>query len=78
MRVKLILGEKMGYNLINPSKRRVSQIITLANEKVGSLKGTCMVTYKPGFYNEFEFNSTEELRSKLRPCLEDDLIKSFS
>ena len=78
MRVKLILDGKLVRNLSNPSKRRVSQIITLANEKIGSLNGTCTVTYKPGFYNEFEFNSTEELRSKLRPCLEDDLIKSFS
>lgn len=78
MRVILILSNEMSIRSSNPSKRKMSGVISRLRKDMGSLSGSCRVTYGKGYENSFDFESEADLKYKLWPCIEQDTIKEFS
>ena len=78
MRVVLRFNDGMVQYTTSPSKRKMSGFISRLSEKQGVFEGSCRVTYKPGYYNEIEFNSIDDLKHKLWPCLERELANEFA
>lgn len=77
MKVKINFNDKTYNYLNNPTKRKLSGLISrLASKKTFS--GTCIVEYKRSFFNEFDFVSYEDFIEKIDPCLDTQLIKDFS
>lgn len=73
MNITITLNDGTYKYLTEPSKRKIAGLISRLRGK----SGTCRVTYDMrGFYNEFDFNS-EDLKHKLEPCIEDDLINQY-
>ena len=78
MRVNITFSDGTYRNLNNPSKRKIAGLITVANDKMGDISGTCKVTYSKDYTNEFEFDSAKDFRFKIDPCLDKELLADFT
>lgn len=78
MRVTLQINDKTYNYTTSISKRKMTGAISRLERENANLKGTCTVHYKGQYNNEFDFDSPDDLRTKLWPCLEEDLIREFS
>lgn len=74
MKLKLILNDGTSKVSTNPTKRQISTFLTWAKEP---FIGTAIVQYKKDYVNEFDFDSIEDFKHKVFPCLEKDLVDSF-
>lgn len=77
MKVKLSFKDKTSINPSSPSRRKVAVFLRERTAKNGVFEGHGYVEYKPGYRNEFDFSSKQELEDKLWPCLEKELIDEF-
>ena len=78
MRVTVTINDKT-YNYANsPSKLKISSSTRGLSEDGGVFKGSGAVHYSGQYKHEFTFDSYEDMHSRLMPCLDDDLVKSFS
>lgn len=77
MRVKLIFKDKTSIYPPRPSRRKIAAALRERTANSSIFEGSGWVEYKPGYRNDFEFSSKEELEAKLWPCLEKELIEEF-
>lgn len=73
MKVKIRFSDGSYKYLENPSKRKVSSLIS----RLGNKSGICRVEYTTGFFNDFLFNGASDFKDKIEPCLEEELLKDF-
>ena len=78
MRVTLRINDKTYNYSSSISKRKMMAAISRLERENPHLKGTCVVHYSVQYKNEFDFDSPMDLREKLTPCLEEDLIREFT
>jgi len=67
-------------NIISFKRRNgiLNKVNTLAIKENGKIHGRVKVTYGKGFDNQFDFNSLNDLKKKLMPCLEKELLEMFN
>ena len=53
----------------------LNRINTLAMKETGKVQGRAKVSYGKGFDNQFDFTSVNDLKKKLVPCLEKELLR---
>ena len=73
MNVKITFNDGTYTYSENPSQRKMSALSSRLRDKVG----ICRVEYTPNFYNEFEFNGGKDFDTKIRPCIEEELLEEF-
>lgn len=78
MRVTLRINDKTYNYTAGVTQRKMSGAISRLERENPNLKGTCVVHYSGQYKNEFDFDSPDDLRVKLWPCLEEDLVREFS
>jgi hypothetical protein len=61
--------------LVRYSSKFIRRVDGWANVGIKAQKGTFRVTYKPDFYNEFDFDSPEDFLYKVMPCFEPELLE---
>lgn len=54
----------------------LNRINTLVMKETGKVQGRVKVSYGKGFYNHFDFTSVNDLKEKLVPCIEKELLRS--
>ena len=59
------------------TKRKMSGLQTELQGKGHIIKGRCRVEYSKEFFNEFDFTSGSDFRSKVEPCIEKELLDEF-
>ena len=78
MRVVLNLNNKTYTYTTLLTKRKISGAISRLESQNGSFTGTCTVKYSAGNYNSFDFDSASDLRYKIGPCLEPELVREYA
>ena len=53
----------------------LNRINTIAMKESGKKSGRVKVNYGKGFENQFEFSNIDDLKRKLIPCLEKELLE---
>ena len=73
MRVNIYFDDKTYKYYINPTKRKISGLHGVVNDK----HGICRVDYSSINYNKFEFYGWKDFQEKITPCLDKELIKEM-
>ena len=76
--IRIHFEDRDDVSINSLGKRRISQFLSLRKKEDGYHAGTARVTYKPGYYNELEFDGIDDLKHKLWPCLERELVNEFT
>lgn len=61
--------------VIRSSSKFIKRVDGWKNVGIMAKKGTFRVTYKPGFHNEFDFDSPEDFLNKVLPCFEKEVLE---
>jgi hypothetical protein len=61
--------------VIRSSSKFIKRVDGWKNVGIMAKKGTFRVTYKPDFYNEFDFDSPEDFLNKVLPCFEKEVLE---
>ena len=76
--IKLNSGQEMGYNSTFKSKAAFMQSPLWEFIKEGELSGEVKVTYKPTYFNEYEFDGASDLDFILSVATEKVLADEFA
>lgn len=76
--IKLNSGQEMGYNSTFKSKAAFMQSPLWEFIKEGELSGEVKVTYKPTYFNEYEFKGADSLSTILGAATEKALVDEFA
>jgi len=77
MKVVLNLNGKRYIYSSLISKRKMTASIRGLQAQNAIFGGTCTVKYTSEYSNSFDFSNVEELKDKLWPCLEPEMIEDF-
>ena len=78
MRVTLKINDKTYNYTSSVSKRKIGEAISRLQRENGRLSGECTVQYAKQYKTEFSFSDENDLRNKLMPCLEKELVDDFT
>lgn len=75
--MKISINMNGKTSVISFKKRNgiLNRINTLAIKEKGEVQGRVKVSYGGGFDNQFEFSSAADLKRKLTPCIERELLE---
>lgn len=76
-RLKITLDDGTVRYTENLTKRKVSGILTNLRNNMAIITGTARVIYSPAYYNEFDFDSEDDFKDKILPCIEKELVDDF-
>lgn len=62
----------------NITRRKVGQGLQGKLFQNGTIKGTAIVSYSPGYKNTFDFDGKDDFWHKFNPCIEKSLVREFS
>lgn len=78
-----LYGSRTGWfvtrngKLIRYSSKLPRRVDGISGIGLSTQNGTFRVTYEPGFYNEFDFDSPEDFLHKAKPCFEKEILRDF-
>lgn len=78
MKLQINLDDGMTKYTSNVSKRKFGGILTNLQAQNGSMAGSAFVEYAKGYRNSFDFSDLNDLKQKMDPCLEKELMNDFA
>ena len=75
MKIFIEINGKMNIITFKQRNGVLNRINALSMKEKGNVQGRAKVSYGKGFDNQFEFTTANDLKNKLTPCLEKELLR---